>query len=283
MARRRRSQSPPPGHEDADGPPIHADCGATALVPPPLASSVALPRSGPVPPPPPPPPPPPAAAAATASKPGGMAAEAPAGPAMRKLHLGEGKLALARSAARSGRPSPRSVVEAREELVALFGASEPSTPRPAMASRAMSGGISLPRFSCSTPRRATSNRLASTHSPRALSRRRLRRTPSDSGDNGGGGGSGGGKGDAELAGALRIVDALASGDADALTHDQLQMLVDLLPSDEDCSLVRAYEGPVDTLGVVERFTRACYLVPFCRERAGAMLARAVHRARGRPQ
>ena len=50
--------------------------------------------------------------------------------------------------------------------------------------------------------------------------------------------------------------------------------MDLLPSEEDCSLVRAYKGSLDALGVVERFTRACDLVPFCRERASAMLARA---------
>ena len=79
--------------------------------------------------------------------------------------------------------------------------------------------------------------------------------------------------DAELAGAMRLVDTLAAGEPDAFTQDQLVMLADLLPTDDDLRIVAAYSGPVDSLGVVERFTRACGELPLCRERVSAMLAR----------
>ena len=79
---------------------------------------------------------------------------------------------------------------------------------------------------------------------------------------------------AELAGAMRIVAALEVGDVSAFTHDALVTLADLLPSEEDVKLVTAYEGPRESLGMIEQFTLAVGRVPFYRERAAAMLTRA---------
>ena len=87
------------------------------------------------------------------------------------------------------------------------------------------------------------------------------------------------RGDAELLGALRIVETLACGSFDAFTIDQLDTLTELLPSDEDYKLVSYYTGSLEALGVVERFTLACFKVPFCRERAGALLTVTAFRER----
>ena len=87
------------------------------------------------------------------------------------------------------------------------------------------------------------------------------------------------RGDAEVAGALRIVEALSRGAPDAFSLDQLATLSDLLPTDDDLQLLASYAGPVEALGVVERFTHACGSVPFCRERAAALLTRTAFRER----
>jgi hypothetical protein len=79
--------------------------------------------------------------------------------------------------------------------------------------------------------------------------------------------------DAEVVGALRIVAALAAGDASLFKGDALFTLAELLPSEDDVAKVREYGGPRDTLGVVEQFTLAIDDVPYYRERARAMLTR----------
>jgi|TARA_B100000524_G_scaffold228382_1_gene121010 hypothetical protein len=70
---------------------------------------------------------------------------------------------------------------------------------------------------------------------------------------------------------VKIAEALRSGDAAALTAEQLATLIDILPSDEAIEVVQAHEGSAESLGEAERFVQAVGAVPRRAELARAML------------
>ena len=180
---------------------------------------------------------------------------------VRKLHLGDGKLgaALIRGTIWESLAAASPLLDARDELIRTFASSE--VPR---SGQVRTGG----QLSAGIPERVQPRPEAE---PSEVDWHPCAGSEPPAADEGG---SGVLKGDAELAGALRIVEALLTGNTATFTHDQLIMLADLLPTDDDYAVVRSYTGPADALGVVEQFTRACDMVPFCRERASAMLTRA---------
>ena len=241
--------APPPLAPPPLAPPPPPPPGVPGMAPPSVAPG------GPPPPPPPlpapPPPPPPTPRGATSGAPG-----------VRKLHLGDGKLgaALIRGTIWESLAAASPLLDARDELIRTFASSEVPSQRSSSHRRSLSAGIPE-RVQLLDPKQSHLRSIGIHALAASL------QLPDE-------GGSGVLKGDAELAGALRIVEALSTGNTAAFTHDQLIMLADLLPTDDDYAVVRSYTGPADALGVVEQFTRACDMVPFCRERASAMLTRA---------
>lgn len=224
---------------------------------------------------------------------------------LRKLHLGDGKLgaaniggtvwealaaaggrvASAPSVASGSRSASSSDETLREEVVRLFAIPKEEEPKRARAMQRRHSlaaaekaaakvqlldpktshlkAIGIHALAASLPGTAPTD----TAPPDAA-------TPGTAPPASGSGTPRGDRAQAELAGTLRIVQALATGDANAFTHDQLVMLADLLPSDEDVALVAAHGGPTESLGVAEQFTRELGKLPFARERASAMLTRA---------
>ena len=210
-------------------------------------------------------------------------AQPPSGPSLRKLHLGDGKLGAAAvqdtvwsdPAVGAGVAGAADSEELRAELMSLFAVDQAESPRgaPSALTRSNTVGSAAAKVTLLDAKQSHLKAIGIHALAASL--------PSADASSAGGICSSAGapatstpRGDAELAGALRIVEALSSGSPDALTQDQLLTLIDLLPSEDDLHLVRSFDGPPEALGVVEQFTRACGEVPFCRERASAMLTRA---------
>ena len=246
----------------------------SALLPPPLVGGSGAP---PPPPPPlpstrlPPAPPPPPFPGSSAPKASGAL---PKGMMLRKLHLLDGKLGAgsisgtvweALSAGCGG--SIGAPDELHDEVVRLFAVAAKGAPAQAAAKRHQS----LKSIEAA----AAKVQLLDPKSShlKAIGIHALAASLPDTTTASGSSTPRGDRAQVELAGTIRIVQALARGDPDAFSHDQLVMLTDLLPSDEDLRLVAAYEGSTEALGVVEAFTRACSTLPFARERAKAMLTR----------
>jgi hypothetical protein len=246
----------------------------SALLPPPLVGGSGAP---PPPPPPllstrlPPAPPPPPFPGSSAPKASGAL---PKGMMLRKLHLLDGKLGAgsisgtvweALSAGCGG--SIGAPDELHDEVVRLFAVAAKGAPAQTATKRHQSLKsieVAAAKVQLLDPK--------SSHL-KAIGIHALAASLPDTTTASGASTPRGDRAQVELAGTIRIVQALARGDPDAFTHDQLVMLTDLLPSDEDLQLVAAYEGSTEALGIVEAFTRACSTLPFARERAKAMLTR----------
>ncbi len=247
------------------------------LSPPPLVGGTRAPPPPPPPPSlrPPPPPPPPGPVHAPGSEVPKHCAALPKGMMLRKLHLLDGKLGAGAISGTvwealslgGGGPSGASE-ELQGDVIRLFAVAAKDAP----AQTAMKRRHSLK----SIEKAAAKVQLLDPKSShlKAIGIHALAASLPDTSTAPGSSTPRGDRAQAELAGTLRIVQTLATGDPDAFSHDQLVMLTDLLPSDEDLQTVAAYKGSTEALGIVEAFTHACSTLPFPRERANAMLTRA---------